>query len=596
MRIRYPYQLLFLVFVVLGVYYPALFGGANLLDDKSMLQRLMNVDKINWLNIFLHGSSNNYYRPLVMLTFYADLYLWSVQESFMHLENMLLHAWCTLWVFWLTGKFSSLLDIKRIFPLAPWCAALLFAVHPINTESVNWISGRSDLLAAAFLLPAVFLLLHGIERKRSLWSLFGAVLFLLACLAKETSVFIIPAGAFFCYWRGWNPTLPFWRAGTKRVVTFYWGWVIALSGYFVLRIVAKPVDRSATHIIDAVSGDLHTPFAAARMFLKAGGFYIKKLFIPWPLNFAITGVSNWYVVLGILFLCLIVLWLWRHNLQDMFYLAMACLIAPAMLVPILNATWTPLAERYLYLPNAFFSICIVYTLAPLLKRSNGYLAGLFFYALILGSFTFTTYQRSIVWQSNLSLYQDTNLKTPNFQPVRSKLAVAMIEHGRNDEAQKIMNDNQIVRNGVKTVYSPANKAISLWRDGEYLAAKQLFWQAAVGKNRHAVPVLKKYLALLNQVSSTSESSPQLPWMNTEILKIQQELYQRTKKPFWLYQQGKWHLASGNKRLALEFFTKAYSKSKDSEFYKEAAGRFVAKLENEVIVNSSNTLEVDVESR
>nr|WP_320050592.1 hypothetical protein [uncultured Desulfuromonas sp.] len=580
MKIKPVYQILFLIFVALAVYYPAIFAGVNSLDDQHLMQSLLNKDLSNWPRVFFHGSRYNYFRPMVTVSYYADMSLWFLHESFMHLENILLHAWNSIWVYGIAARVNQISGQNQRHPWLPLTAGLLFAVHPIATESVCWISGRSDLLCGAFLFPAVYFLLLGLSRSRWPYSAFGAVLFLFACLSKETAVFVFPAGAFFCFWH-WNQQQnKFWRDGGKRFVRYYSPWTAMLLLYFVMRYAAKPRDMGVKLLVKATTGEHYSIVDSFTMFFKAGGFYLKKLIVPWPLNFAILKVSDWYLVLGVVFILLILLWLKRHQLQDMLFLAMACLVSSAMLVPLMNATWTPLAERYAYLATGYFVVaCLLAGTTLWQKRSGVVLLTPVVLSLLIGIYAWSTYERCLLWQDNLAFYQDTNKKSPNYPPVLNELAGALFKAGRVEEAQEIYLTNQQKSELGVIEYKPQNKALVLWREGKYEEAGELFWLAAERSYRGRAAILKKYLDLLDKFS-LHEDVEAPAWFVTEKLKIQQALYQRTHDPFWLYQQGKSYLQQGDRDQALVLFKEAYQKSKDDVFYKEAARKLVEKLEKE----------------
>lgn len=578
MTLKVRYQFLLLLFVVLGVYYPALFGTVNSVDDQNMLQNLLNAQHNQWINLFIRGGGNNYYRPVLMATFYADLHLWLLEESFLHLENVLLHAWNSLWVLLLAREIGKALYSAGSFVWAPFCAALLFALHPINTEPVNWISGRTDVLAGAFLFPAVWFLLRGLAKGLPDFSSIGALFFLCACLSKETAVFIFPATAFFCFWHWHSQQRRFWSDGMARLFRHYWSWGGVLILYFAMRYAAKPVDKGINHVVKAAGGELYSYLDGLRIFLKAGGFYVKKLFVPWPLNFVVMGAPDWYVGLGVVFIIAIILWLWRPSLLAMVFLTMACLLSSALLVPLLNMTWTPLAERYLYLPSAFFVVGLVFYLAPLLKPFANDRGVALVVVPVLAVFLVSTYQRNIIWQDNLTLYQDTDQKTPNFPAVRNELALALMKKGRVTEAEEIFAENKIHKNGSERYYSPVNNALLLWRNGQFEEAGLLFWSAVDADTRGAPSTLKKYLKLMESWTLSQEGIAAPGWLRPEVMRVQEELFERTADPFWLYRQGRTHLASGDRATALGFFKRAYEKAPDHVFYKIPAGRFVENLQ------------------
>jgi tetratricopeptide (TPR) repeat protein len=95
----------------------------------------------------LQGPIGHHYRPLVMLSFAGDRMLWGRTPSGYHATNIA----CHVMVAWL------LLSLARAIGLGPGrslIAALLFAAHPVQTEAVSYVSGRTDVLCALFVLLA----------------------------------------------------------------------------------------------------------------------------------------------------------------------------------------------------------------------------------------------------------------------------------------------------------------------------------------------------------------------------------------------------------------------------------------------------------
>src|SRR6185369_605337 len=349
-------SVLFLVFVVLGVYYPAIFAPINSVDDPGTINFLLNVDSFSLRAIFTPGAT--YYRPLLLLSFMADKFVWGLQESFMHLENILFHLVNVLLLYTVARRCFRAVGAEA--PLPPLLAALLFALHPINAEAVNWISGRTDLIACFFVLLSAFFLLG--RRPGLVWSLLAALSLLAGCLAKETAIFFLPAALI----------APFYLAGTaneRRSLpeTARQNWphlavfAVTGTGFFLFRSLASHhgdagVARVVSHVAGAQSA---AASVTLKLPLKAAGFYLKKLFVPFPLNFGIIHVSELYLGVGLL-LCLLLVWLLtRRTLAAFFFICAASTAASALLVPLLNLTWTPLAERYMYIPSAFFALGLV---------------------------------------------------------------------------------------------------------------------------------------------------------------------------------------------------------------------------------------------
>ena len=123
------------------------------------------------------------YRPLTALTLALNYWISGAQPDSFHLFNRLLHVLTCLGIFWV---------IRRLIPLRPAVAfltGLLFAVHPVQTEAITYISGRADALA---MLLFVFAWLNFLRmRQRSAYLrpyLFSAILYFFALLSKESAI------------------------------------------------------------------------------------------------------------------------------------------------------------------------------------------------------------------------------------------------------------------------------------------------------------------------------------------------------------------------------------------------------------------------
>ena len=99
-----------------------------------------------------------------------------------HLVNILLHALNAVLLFHIGKKLIRVQDRNSAADFIPWVAALLFALHPMQTEAVTYISGRSSSLMATFYLGALLAYLAG-----RAWPV-SALLFVLALATRETAV------------------------------------------------------------------------------------------------------------------------------------------------------------------------------------------------------------------------------------------------------------------------------------------------------------------------------------------------------------------------------------------------------------------------
>lgn len=171
-----PFAAAVLVAVVVALYYVETLSNDFVWDD-----RLTAAAATDPLALF--GSrAGAYYRPVVMLSFAADRLLWGPSAAGYHLTNIACH----------TAVACLLLVLARQVGLGPAAAligALVFAAHPVQTEAVSYISGRTDPLCGFFVLLAVHAWRRA-KRASDAFALASAAALLLALLSKEAAVFV----------------------------------------------------------------------------------------------------------------------------------------------------------------------------------------------------------------------------------------------------------------------------------------------------------------------------------------------------------------------------------------------------------------------
>ena len=201
-------EVLLLAFAALSavsVYVNSL-GGKFVWDDRKLILDDRAIKSWRELpQIFSHDFFERneddlpygYYRPLTTVSYLADYTLWGLRPFGYHLTNVGLHALCTILV-------ALILLRLRWPPMATAVAALLFAIHPIHTENVAWIAGRTDLLAFFFCALTLLFALSaeprcesqksaavGVGPPRRVALVLSLVCYGLALLAKEMSIVVV---------------------------------------------------------------------------------------------------------------------------------------------------------------------------------------------------------------------------------------------------------------------------------------------------------------------------------------------------------------------------------------------------------------------
>lgn len=128
-----------------------------------------------------------FYRPLAVLTFAVDYQIWGMNPFGYHLVNLLWHLLCT----YLTWRLARRLSGNSRLAFA---AATLFALNPIHTEAVAWISGRFDLTVCAFALGSVLAYVNWRDRENAShwWGVLSILCLVIGLGCKETAL-ILPA-------------------------------------------------------------------------------------------------------------------------------------------------------------------------------------------------------------------------------------------------------------------------------------------------------------------------------------------------------------------------------------------------------------------
>lgn len=161
MKKYFPYILL-TVLVFLG-YGNTFLNSFHFDDIHSILQSpwIRGLDKIPQ---FIFSFSH---RPLLILTFNVNYAISEFNVWSYHLFNILLHLGVTLLVYRLALLIGASRGTDPGSKGVPFLAALIFALHPLNTQSVTYLSSRSSVLATLFYLLTLILLFQGVLRRQT---------------------------------------------------------------------------------------------------------------------------------------------------------------------------------------------------------------------------------------------------------------------------------------------------------------------------------------------------------------------------------------------------------------------------------------------
>src|SRR5947209_14639859 len=142
-RWRVYLYLFLLVVVTMLAYRPAWHGGFLWDDDAYVTNYELLTAPDGLRRIWFSFESPSQYFPLVYTTFRIERALWGLNPTGYHVVNILLHIASALLVWQL---------LARLKVPGGWLAAAIFALHPVQVESVAWITERKNVLMAVFFL------------------------------------------------------------------------------------------------------------------------------------------------------------------------------------------------------------------------------------------------------------------------------------------------------------------------------------------------------------------------------------------------------------------------------------------------------------
>ncbi len=361
-------------------------------------------------------------RPLLKLSYVMNWTMGAGELGF-HLTNALIHLANTYLVYRLGLVFVQQQWQNDRLRHAPLLTALLFALHPIQTEAVTYISGRSASLMTLFYLGGLFCYIEG--RTRNDWKrlyLFTPLLFILAVGAKETAVtfpLALLTWELFCGGR-WKTTLArMWPS---------WAWLCVASVFFLFSDGYSTEMRRSVEL-NSLQGNLATQMAAFTHLMKQWLFPLRLNIDPdLPLLHDFSGgllPLGLFLLLGIsMVMC------WRRRPWGSFALAWAMvhLIPFYLLLPRLDIA----NERQMYLAGWPLFLALSIELAFLVDGRRLRVAA----AALLVALATLTVLRNQVYTSEIALWEDTVTKSPNKARVHNNLGYAYMQAHRSDEARR----------------------------------------------------------------------------------------------------------------------------------------------------------------
>lgn len=491
-------------YILVAVAAAAVFGGTLRFDfvtydDQELvvenapyLGRISNIPGSFATHVFTtHRSSSAYYRPLLLVSYIFDYHVWKLDPLGYHLTNLILHVLAAL----LLLRFVGILTPRR---LGAVFAALLFALHPVQSESVAWVAGRNDILLGVFvmLMMLFYSSAHPGSCHEKRFFALSCVSFALALFTKESAAFYI---ALFPLYDLCIGRLAADGRGSLRRLAIPAGILIVYLGVR-LSVIGSVIGAEGLYGGTPFIGRLAAlpativehcrlillPFSLSVVHDLGSGIWIE---FPW----------NVLAALAVLLLALALRFAWKKDHVVFFGLAWFTLgLLPTLnLIPLA----VPLLEHRLYVPLAGIAIACGRLAGMLsLPPARGRIVNASF-AFIIVAAGIVSFLRIPVWKDSESLWTDAIRKAPGVSRSYLNLAGFYFERSEYDRTIVLMKQYLVLEPDDFMGYSKLRQTYVLNRQYGEAAAVSRTLIAKSPRNPHRYIELAKFFEQLSMPDS-----------------------------------------------------------------------------------------------
>ncbi len=415
-----------LIVLTFVAYLPALRCGF-IWDDDDHLTANPAMTAPHGLRMIWSSPAVSRYYPLTLTTFWFERRAWGLNPLPYHLVNIALHAINGLLFFFV---------LCRLRVPGALLAALVWLLHPVNVESVAWITELKNTQSGFFFFLALLCFLRFEENERPRWYAL-ALLCGLAAMLSKTSTVVFPVVLLLCAWwqRGrWH------REDVMRIVPFF-----ALACWTSVRTV---IEQRGQILREGTTTEWKLGTAKRLLIAgKAVWFYADHLLWPVRLMFVYPrwdlqagSILSWMPLAGLVAVG-IVLWAWRQQQW-----ARAGLFGigtfVATLIPILGFLdiyyfrYSYVADHFQYLASAAFIALIAGAGAALCERGGrmGMRVGVVAAPVALAVLGTLSWRQVHIYRNPETLWQDTVTRNPGAWLAHNNLGVALKQEGKPDDA------------------------------------------------------------------------------------------------------------------------------------------------------------------
>lgn len=406
--------------------------GNTLITSWGNIKHLFSQD-------YFRLSREYSYRPMVTLAYFIDYSIGGMKPLGFHLTNVTLHIVNGILLYFflihLLAEFKGepLWTKSNYWPGLPLLVSLFFIAHPIQTESVNAISFRAELLFTSFFfLSLITYLKTRMARTKNqgrIYYLSSLCFYLLSVLTKEMA-FTLPLIIILI-------DLSSYRSLERKArIKSYAGFLLVAAIFLYIRffLMANRVNASA---IGYLGGTLYLALLSTAPIILT---YLKLLLFPAPLYAehmpsVFHSLTEPVVYLSILFIFLLFFFLIRNRKHPLLFFSglwfFVTLLPVANIIPIPN----PIAERYLYLPSIGFFILLGYAFIFFYRKGiKTKVIPIIILTGLIGLYSYLTIKQNHYWNNPIDFCERTLRFAPDSARMHINLGNAYDDIGKHEEA------------------------------------------------------------------------------------------------------------------------------------------------------------------
>src|SRR5213592_2111497 len=359
--------------------------------------------------LFVDATPSNFYRPVQRLTYTLEYWAFAFCPAPYHLTNILLHAATAIALFTFALAFFRLyrVDERKSLGVAA-IASLAWALHPVHSGVVDYVSGRADSLAALFGFAALYFTVRALGQEAA-WKFYGITGFtiLASALSKETGL-VFSALAI---------ALILLTKNSKGIVASGVAIAFVLTIYVTLRSQVPPVNVPQ---LSPPAPVLVRPIIAARALAEYAGLLIGPVNLhmdrdvenhPWGFNPISLTAGAWrelQTLAGLIVFGVLLWWARRaHKREPAIFALLLCAGISYLPVCGLFSFNANIAEHWVYVPLAFILLAVALQVALIVRTRTIFFSAMTFAALWIAFLGVRTFYRVQDWQDPRTFFTRT---------------------------------------------------------------------------------------------------------------------------------------------------------------------------------------------